>query len=295
MPAVRRLTSTRRGRILVRVVFYSFVVFVAIPAAFSQVLITTLRQPVSRPPQGVEELWLASEGLRLRAWLLRGDLQCPAVILAHGVGDSLESYTEVAGVLHRRGHSVLLFDFRGHGGSQGRYVTLGGREREDVRAAIGRVQQDGLASSGLVLMGWSMGAVSVLRAAADRTDLRAVVVEAPFDTYRESTIHHAQLYYGFPRWLPLIPLTIGIAELRAGFKADDVDAVAAARRIHAPLLAIVDGADPRMPEPVVRRVFDAHAGPKRLWVAPGMDHTGASLHPDYWKTVLGFLQDNGVR
>jgi pimeloyl-ACP methyl ester carboxylesterase len=97
-----------------------------------------------------------------------------------------------------------------------------------------------------------------------------------------------------PRWLPLIPLTIALAEWRAGFDADEVDAVAAARALRAPLLAIVDGADPRMPEAVVRRVLDAHPGPKRLWVAPGADHVGAILHPEYWTVVLGFLEENGL-
>ena len=87
--------------------------------------------------------------------------------------------------------------------------------------------------------------------------------------------HHARLYYGLPAWLPLVPATIAVAEWRAGFDADDVSAIEAARRTHAALLLIVDGDDPRMPEAVVRRVFDAHAGPKALWTAPGAPHAGA--------------------
>jgi hypothetical protein len=59
-------------------------------------------------------------------------------------------------------------------------------------------------------------------------------------------------------------------------------------------MAIVDGADPRMTEPIVRRIVDAHPGPKRLWVASGVDHVGAIFHPDYQKTVKGFLDDNGL-
>jgi hypothetical protein len=74
----------------------------------------------------------------------------------------------------------------------------------------------------------------------------------------------------------------------------DADAVAAARAVHAPLLAICDGLDPRMPEAVVRRVWNAHPGPKRFWVARQADHVGAMLDADYWKTVLGFLDENGV-
>jgi pimeloyl-ACP methyl ester carboxylesterase len=76
--------------------------------------------------------------------------------------------------------------------------------------------------------------------------------------------------------------------------ADEIDALAAARHIQAPLFALADGADPRMPEAVVRRVFDAHPGPKRMWVTPGVDHVGAQYHPEYWPRVLSFLEESGL-
>jgi pimeloyl-ACP methyl ester carboxylesterase len=139
-----------------------------------------------------------------------------------------------------------------------------------------------------------MGSVAVLLAAADQKDVRGVLVEAPYDTYRNTIAHHARLLYGLPGWVPIIPLAIRAAEWRAGFQADSIDAVAAARRISAPLLAIVDGDDPRMPEPVVRRVVDAYSGPKQLWVARGVDHVGAIFNPDYKKTVTAFLNQYGL-
>jgi len=281
-------------RVFLRVALYGVALLLGLPLAFSQVLIGTHRQPTSSAPAGFEELHIVAEGLSLRAWLARGGPERPAALVAHGLGDSIESYVEVAQTLSKRGHTVLLLDLRGHGGSAGRYTTLGGREREDLRAAMAWLSARGLAPAGTLLMGYSMGAVAALRAAADRTDVRAVVVEAPFDTYRASVAHHARLLYGLPSWLPLIPLTIAIAEWRAGFDADDVDAVAAARRLHAPLFAIADGGDARMPEAVVRRVYDAHPGPKRFWLAPGADHLGAMLSPEYWPRVVSFLDDNGV-
>src|SRR5258708_6138543 len=107
-----------------------------LPAAFSQVLVGTIRQPTSRPPPAYEEIALRSDGLRLRAWLVGGRRDRAAVVVAHGLGDSLESYEGLAATLQRRGHTVLLLDLRGHGGSEGRTTTLGGREREDVRAGL---------------------------------------------------------------------------------------------------------------------------------------------------------------
>jgi uncharacterized protein len=279
---------------LTRLVFYTFAVLVGVPLAFSQVLLRGAPEAPSPPPPGYTAGSVVSEGLRLRTWTRRGSDARPAVVIVHGLGDSLESYVDRGDVLARRGHTVLLLDLRAHGASEGRYTTLGGHEREDVRAAMDALRKEGRALSGLVLMGHSMGAVAVLRAAAGQPDVRAVIAEAPYDTYRENVFHHAWLLYRLPRWVPIIPITIAIAEWRADFRADDVDAVKASASFAAPLLAIADGADSRMPEEVVRRVADAHAGPHQLWVAPGADHVGAILHPDYWRVVLSFLDRSGA-
>lgn len=279
---------------LARALFYSAVVLVLIPLAFSQVMVQTFRQPAHPAPPGFEEGRVVSEGLKLRTWTVQGRPDKTAVVIGHGLGDSIESFTDLASRLNGRGHTVLLVDFRGHGGSDPSYTTLGGREREDIRAAAQSLRDRGLAPAGLVFVGFSMGGVAALRAAVDQPDVRAVVVEAPYDSYRGTVVHHAWLLYKLPRWVPIIPIAVAIAGWRADFDPDEVDAVAAARRLRAPLLAIVDGDDPRMPEPVVRRILDAHPGPKRLWVAPGAGHVGASLTPGYWPVVLGFLEENGV-
>jgi hypothetical protein len=291
---VRPLFATRRQQVLARASLYGGFLLVGLPLATSQMLLGTIRQTVhaARPPW--EEIAVVSEGLRLRAWLAAGGGTRAAAVLVHGLGDSLESQAGSGATLLRRGHTVLLLDLRAHGGSEGRLTTLGGREREDVRAALAALRERALGGRGFVLLGVSMGAVAALRAAAEEPDVRAVVAEAPYDDYRSSMVHHARLYYGLPRWFPLVPAAIAVAEWRAGFDADEVSAVAAARRVRGALLLIVDGDDPRMPEPVVRRVYDAHPGPKRLWTAPGAPHAGAAITPGYWETVLGFLEANGL-
>lgn len=280
---------------LLRLLLYGGALFVGIPLAFSHVMTRAHRQAVSPPPPGFELVSLESQGLKLRAWLLRGDPSRSAFVIAHGLGDSLENYVQHASLLRSRGHSVLLVDLRGHGGSQGSRTALGGVEHADVRAGMSWLHAAGLGRQGLGLEGHSMGAVAVLLAAAGRDDVKAVIVEAPYDTYRRTIAHHARLLYHLPEWTPLVPIAIAFAERWAGFDADEVDAVAAAGRIQAPLLAIADGDDARMPEAVVRRIYDSHPGPKRLWVAPGVDHVGAFQLPAYAQRVLSFLDENGVR
>jgi len=287
--------ASRRTRVLLRVALYGAFLFVGVPLAFSHVMTRGFRaESPAPPPPGWEQTSVMSEGLRLRVWLEKGAPERPAVVIVHGVGDSIESYLSHARPLRERGHSILLVDLRAHGGSEGTHTTLGGRERADVAAAMGELRNRGLAAGGIILMGHSMGAVAVLLAAADVPDVRAVIVEAPYDTYRNNIAHHAKLLYKLPGWVPLIPLAIKAAEWRAGFDADSIDAVVAARRIRAPLFAIVDGADPRMPEAVVRAIYDAHSGPKKIWIAPGAEHVGAVQLADYAGRIRGFLEENGL-
>jgi uncharacterized protein len=287
--------ASRRTRILLRVALYGGFLFVGVPLAFSHVMTRGFRsESPSPPPAGYEQSYITSEGLRLRVWLAKGERERPAVVIVHGLGDSMESYLGHARPLRERGHTVLLVDLRAHGGSEGSYTTLGGRERADVAAAMGELRKRDLAPNGIVLIGHSMGAVAVLLAAADVPDVRGVIVEAPYDTYRNSIAHHAKLLYGLPAWVPIIPLAIKAAEWRASFDASEIDAVAAARRIKAPLFAIVDGADPRMPEAVVRRVYDAHPGPKRIWIAPGVQHVGAVQLGEYAGRIRAFFDENGL-
>lgn len=288
------LFATPRARILARIVLYGGALVVGLPLATSQVLLRTIRHPTSDPWPPWQEIAVASEGLRLRGWLAKGAPERPAVVMAHGLGDSLESQVDAGAVFHSRGHPVLLLDLRGHGRSEGHLTTLGGREREDVRAGLRALRERGLGAHGFILAGASMGAVAVIRAAAEEPEVRAVIAEAPYDSYRSTVAHHARLFYHLPEWFPLLRAGIAVAEWRGGFDADDVDAVEAARHFRAPLLLMVDGDDPRMPEAVVRRVYDAHRGPKRLWVAPGAPHAGAPSASGYWETVLRFLDENGL-
>ena len=286
---------TRIYRFLARAFLYVSVIFVGLPIAFCHVMTRTHRSSISsQPPDGYETVELTSEELLLRAWLSKGELDRAAVVIVHGLGDTLESYRMHAKPLIVRGHTVMLLDLRGHGASQGTYTTLGGRESEDVRSAMRYLREAGLANNGLVLWGHSMGAVAVLLAAADQTDVRAVIAEAPYDSYRNTVAHHAQLLYGLPSWMPIIQLSIKAAELRAGFDADAIDTVAVAPHIDAPILGIVDGDDLRMPESVVRRITERHSGPSQIWVAEGVKHVGAIMHPQWEETVLGFLDEQGI-
>ena len=126
-----------------------------------------------------------SEGTRCAAWLTlpHGPGPHPVAVLAHGFGAnhtmSLSQYEQhFAGA----GIATLAFDYRHTGESGGlpRQRLSLARHRQDVRSAIDFARsRPELDSARIALWGTSLGSMHVLKVAAGRADLAAVVVQCP--------------------------------------------------------------------------------------------------------------------
>jgi uncharacterized protein len=103
-------------------------------------------------------------------------------ILVHGLegNKSGEQVLRTASVYSGAGYSVLMFDLRGHGESEGKRTTIGYHEVRDVRGALSWLKEDqGFEPNEVVLHGWSMGGATVLRS-APMMGVAAVVEESGY-------------------------------------------------------------------------------------------------------------------
>jgi pimeloyl-ACP methyl ester carboxylesterase len=107
----------------------------------------------------------------------------PVVVMAHGLGGTKDSGLEpFARAFAAAGLDVVLFDYRGFGGSAGepRQVVSLDAQLADYQAAMqAAAGLPGVDGSRLVLWGVSLAGGHVLRAAADRPDVAAVVALVP--------------------------------------------------------------------------------------------------------------------
>lgn len=107
----------------------------------------------------------------------------PVVVMAHGLAGTKDSGLEpFALAFAAAGLDVLLFDYRGFGASAGtpRQVVVLDDQLADYRAAMGAAARlPGVDPERLVLWGVSLSGGHVLRAAADRADVAAVVSLIP--------------------------------------------------------------------------------------------------------------------
>jgi pimeloyl-ACP methyl ester carboxylesterase len=225
-------------------------------------------RPTARP--NVEEVGIvASDGVKLRGWLVKGDgAPAPLVIYFGGNAEEVSWLADLAD--HFAGWSLLLVNFRGYGESEGK---PGEKELLEDGLVIydyakGRPEVD---SKRIVAMGRSLGSGVAVHLAAHRV-LRGVILVSPYDSILEVAKRH----------YPFLPVSL---MLRHRFES-----LALASRIEAPMLCLVAAEDRVIPAVKSRALFEAWRGTKTWHEVPRSDHNSISGEPGYWRSISDFLK-----
>lgn len=117
------------------------------------------------------------DGLSLFGWFIPGT-NGATVILIHGHGGKGISMIYHASAIVAKGFSVLMFDLRAHGSSDGDTCTSGWLEVNDVLGALDYVQsRNDVDPNKIGVLGISLGAKAAIRAVTQTKAIQAVVVE----------------------------------------------------------------------------------------------------------------------
>ncbi|MCI0458812.1 MAG: alpha/beta hydrolase [Gemmataceae bacterium] len=235
----------------------------------------------------------ASDGVSLEGWKIPAGPSAPWVILCHGVGSNRADLLEIAAGLHRAGFNLLLFDFRGHGGSEGRVTSFGWREQRDLEGALAYLgQQPEVPASPYGVYGISMGGAVAIMVAARDERIGAVAVDSPYSSLEETLGRHLTLMYPVPK-MPFLWFVLATYRLRFGIWPGRVSPQASAAGLSPrPLLLIHGAQDARMPLTGAKRLLGGAGEPKELWVVEGADHLGgfAADPSAYHARLAGFFR-----
>src|ERR1041384_2535118 len=134
----------------------------------SQLKSPHLRHLIKRSGIPFDDVTIPSfDGTRLHGWWMRASPRASTVVMLHGVKKNRTDVLRAALTLRRAGFNTLMFDGRGHGDSEGRYVTYGYFERRDVESAIDwLITEKQVDRDKIGLAGESMGAAIALQVAA---------------------------------------------------------------------------------------------------------------------------------
>lgn len=300
----------RWSRILFRVVLaliflFIILVYIVFPIWFSSVAVNAKtrsldRQQTETPANFQAEYkdaeFTTSDGVKISGWLMPSRGKRVTIVFSHGLFRSRRELLERAVELWRLGYGALLYDSRNHGESGPARVTLGYTERLDAEAAVKFLRDEIRTQDRITLFGISMGAATALLAAAETSEVAAVIADSSYLNFKDTTDHHVRLFLRLPPF-PLANELRFLIEWRANFDGSQLDASDAARRIgDRPVMFIAAANDKRMPPDIAQKLYDASTASKRdllIVDGPGSEIHGHAYQADrklYISRIAGFLQ-----
>jgi hypothetical protein len=134
-----------------------------------------------------------ADGLTLSGWFLPDGDSDSTVVICHGAGANKGNFIDFLRVFDGRGYSSLIFDARSHGESDGHTSTFGLFEIADVYAAVDWLKRERPDRARHVYgLGSSMGAMTLVRAAAHDQRIEAIVLDSCFASVPLLAKQHAR-------------------------------------------------------------------------------------------------------
>ena len=236
------------------------------------------------------------DGLTLSGWFLPDNDSDTTVVICHGLGANKHNFVDFVNVFYGRGYSSLIFDFRGHGDSDGHTSTFGLLETADVRAAVDWLKRERPDRAVHIYgLGSSMGAMALVRTAAFDQRIEAVVLDSCFVSAPALVRQHLGR-------IPIVgglfgDLVLASASLHIGASIWNLDASDAIARLSPRPVLLVHGKDDFVMPPQNLDVLYRVAGePKEKWLGPGPHSNIMTTDFDgYQSRVLGFFDQQARR
>ena len=226
------------------------------------------------------------DGVKLHGWFLSAqDEPRGTVFFLHGNAENISTHIYSIAWLPERGYQVFLLDYRGYG------LSEGSPDLPEVLTDVATgfrwlLSEPRVADRDLFLLGQSLGAnLGAYFIGANpeaRARLSAIVLDAPFASYRELTREK----------LALLPVTWPLQYPLSRLMRDAYSPIKNIAELSPlPLLIISSETDDIVPARHSIALFEAAGEPKALWVTRG-PHIGTFGQEKNRRRVLSFLEDH---
>ncbi|MBR4905457.1 MAG: alpha/beta hydrolase [Clostridia bacterium] len=232
----------------------------------------------------------AKDGVNLSARFFPNGGTKKVAILCHGWHSyPWWDFGKAFDIVYDAGCAVLAVFQRAQGESEGRYLTYGAKESEDLLGWIDLLLARYGEDLSIALMGVSMGAATVLCATGKPLpkQVKCAVSDCAFTSAKDQFKAASKGRFPLSRLLGQ-----PIAELFAHMRYRDASPIDAVKRSKTPTLFVHGDADAFVPYAMMQELFDAcAASDKATWTSPGAVHAEAAMqNPDeYAAHVLPWL------
>jgi len=288
-------------KVILAVVLAAIAAFLGISVYLGHSMTAIERLPVTETPAicglDYEEISFPSrvDELTLYGWYLPAEDGDEVIIMVHGAeqhrADPGVKMLDIACGLVGHGYSVLMFDLRGHGESDGDRMSAGYYEVRDLGGAVDYVV--GLGFEDIGVLGFSMGAVTAIMTAADCDEIDAIVADSAYADLNDILEPQFAERTSFPTFF-LRPLLF-MVKMMYGIDFTSIKPVEVVGNIAPrPILFIHGELDDTVPVAHAYSLYEAAGNPlDELWIVPDVGHVEAYIiYPeDYMDRVTAFFDD----
>ena len=262
------------------------------PQATANIADPTLKPPAR--PNFQSEIWQIQSFDNLKefaTYFLPTASSHKWAILVHGYGRDQTYAFDYAEEYLKHGYNVLTPDLRASGTSEGIYLTMGYFESQDILIWCEKiVERD--AQAKIILHGVSMGAATVLMAAAlNPKNVVAVVEDCGYTTAYEMFSAQMQKIFGLPEF-PIMNFVDVVSKIKTGVAVSDAAPIISVANSKIPTLFIHGDADKLVPFEMLDKLYNASASPvKEKFVVEGAGHADSKIKdpPKYFQRIFNFI------
>lgn len=215
------------------------------------------------------------------------------IIAAHGYTMGATSMADCAKQFVHFGYNVLMPNLRGHGGTDGKYITMGWLDRLDMLKWIDYLIKE-YGDIKIVLYGISMGAATVMMTSGEKLpdNVKCVIEDCGYTSVWDEFGVELNYLFHLPKFPTLYYANL-LIKIRAGYSLKKASCIKQIQKSVTPTLFIHGDQDNFVPFYMLDKLYDNANCPKEKLVIKGAGHAESKdIEPErYWKTVIKFIKN----
>lgn len=239
-----------------------------------------------------EDIQFKSGENTIKGWYIPSDKNRFTLVYSHGYLENRETFTidiyRIIEEIRPLGGNILTFDFSGSGESEGKCVTCGYRERQDLMNAIDFVKTK--SDAPIFIYGISMGAATTALVTNEREDVVGAICDSPFSNLKEYLSMNLSAWTHLPKF-PFQPIIFKAMEKTSGLTLDKVVPAESIKNAKMPVLIMHGKGDHLIPYTESVKLKELNPEKVTLDIIENDDHCKSleKQRDRYMKNLSGFI------
>ena len=216
------------------------------------------------------------------------------MIIVHGYQSSEKRSQTLAASFYDLGYNVVTYSLRGHAPSEGKYITMGSKDADDLTQWINHVITIEPAAK-ITLHGTSMGGATVLNVSGQDLppQVKTIIDDCGYANLWDIFSDELKLRFNLPSF-PVLYMADIMGNIKAGIDISSINPIENVEKSTLPMMFIHTTGDDFIPYEMTEAMYQAkQTGNKEQYIIEGFGHGDAVFADEaYFEKIDDFIKSN---